>query len=128
MANESDILLAMFQRVQALGLPTAYLGTKFNPPSSGQWLELIFLPNDNMASPVNANSTPMKRGIFRVNVCNRQNTGIIPLTITAESVKAAFPIASAIMPGIKVSAWPVIKETLTDDGIMRIPVTVEYAA
>lgn len=127
MADESQLLLAMFQKVKAVGLPAAYPGSKFDPPDSGQWLELIYLPNDDLNSPVNANSTRIQRGMFRVNVCGRQNTGLIPLSNAAETVRDAFPLASVISGSVRVSKWPQTKDLGADDGVMRLAVTVEYA-
>ena len=128
MADESQILSAMFYAVKAIGLPTAYPGSKFTPPTSGQWLELEFLPNDDIADPVNVNSGNVAQGMFRVIACNRQNTGLIPLANTATTVKDAFPLGSDITGQIRVSEWPVAKDLDAADGVMRIAVTVKYAS
>lgn len=126
MATNAQIILGIFNAVKALGYPTAYPDTPFDPPAAGVWLELIYLPNGSQTDPVNSRSAEKPEGIFRVNVCNRANTGAVVLEGVADTVAAAFSPATVIAGDVKTVGYPDREKLDADSGIIRSVVSVRY--
>ena len=130
MTTNTQIQEAIFQQAGAYaanaGLPISYPGVNFDQPNTGLWLELEFLPNDYAGSQINPSGATLPRGIFRINACESKKTGIMAATTQAESVKAAFPIRHPLVDQVAVSKVPVLGMPITDAGVIRIPVTIEY--
>ena len=125
---------AIYGKVGALGaslnIPVSYPGVNFTAPDSSQWLELIVLPNGNLNQPINSNSTPLPKGLFRVNVCSgRREDNSTTLLETADTVAAAFPLGLPLLGHVvRIGGWPEIDDLMTNDGIMRVPVRMVYTS
>ena len=130
MTTNTQIQEAIFQQAGAYaanaGVPISYPGVNFDQPDSGLWLELVFLPNDYAGSQINTAGATLARGIFRINACDSRKIGINEATANAEAVKTAFPIRTNIIDQVSVSKVPVLGMPMIDDGVIRIPVTIEY--
>lgn len=130
MTTNTTIQTAIFQAVKtyaaAKNLPVAYPSVPFVPPSSGQWLELIFLPNTDLGRPINSGGNYAPQGLFRVNCCDRQNTGALQLSTLADDVVAAFPMERVLVDSVRVSGKPQQTPLDAGDGVMRVSVTVAY--
>lgn len=124
----SDITQAFFTAINdaGLGLPTAFEGTKFTAPQSGQWLELTVLPNNGLDQSLKSNAV-LAQGILQVNVCNRPNTGIIPLQQLAETIAALFPKNTIITGLVRVSRQPYTSDSLQLDDRVVLPLTIMYS-
>lgn len=123
---QESIFFAVQDFEDETGIPVYYPGSSFDAPDQGAWLELIFLPNSNLGGGISANTSEVSQGIFRLNVCNRANTGAVDLDILAEQVIAAFPYERLITNRVIVSGWPQASEIGVDDGVMRVAVTIPY--
>lgn len=128
MATEAQILEAMFEAASLLGYPVSYPGVAFDPPASGEWLEILFLPNQDIGDPVNANSNNVAQGMFRLVCCDRQNTGALPLYELAETVRQAFAKDTEVGGVFTVRRADKPEVIDYDDGVMRLSVTVAYQA
>lgn len=128
MATEAQILEAMFGAASLLGYPVAYPGVAFDPPASGEWIEILFLPNQDIGDPVNANSNNVAQGIFRLVCCDRQNTGSIPLYEMADTVRQAFAKGADVGGVFAVRRTGKPEAIDYGDGVMRLSVTVAYQA
>lgn len=130
MTTNTQIQEAIFEMVGAYAasvpLPVSYQGVDFKQPNGGLWLELVFLPNDYAGSQINTNGATLPRGIFRINACDSRKIGLKEATEQAEAVKAAFPIRTQIVDQVAVSKVPVLGMPMIDEGVIRIPVTIEY--
>lgn len=130
MTTNTQIQEAIFEMVgmyaAGIPLPVSYPGVNFEQPSSGLWLELVFLPNNYAGSQINPSGATLPRGIFRINACDSRKKGINCATEQAEAVKAAFPIRTPIVDQVAVSKVPVLGMPMIDSGVIRIPVTIEY--
>lgn len=130
MTTNTQIQEAIFEMVSVyaagIPLPISYPGVNFEQPNGGEWLELVFLPNDYAGSQINTNGATLPRGIFRINACDSRKEGLKDATERAEAVKAAFPIRAAIVEQVAVSKVPVLGMPMIDAGVIRIPVTIEY--
>ena len=125
---------AIYGQVGALGatlnIPVAYPSVNFTAPNSGQWLELVVLPNGNLNQPINSQSTPLPKGLFRVNVCSSlREDNSITLFDMADTVAAAFPIGLPLLGHVvRIGAWPEIDDLMVNDGVMRVPVRMAYTS
>ena len=130
MTTNTQIQEAIFQQAGAyaasVGLPISYPGVNFDQPNTGEWLELLFLPNDYAGSQINTTGVTLPRGIFRINACDSRKIGLKDATVNAEAVKAAFPIRTTIVDQVAVSKVPVLGMPMIEEGVIRIPVTIEY--
>ena len=114
----------------SLGTPVAYPGVNFTPPNAGRWLELIVLPNGNLNQPINSHSTPLPKGVFRVNVCLAAWDGDSKKPFEmADAVAAAFPLGLPLLGHVvRIGGWPEIDELMVNDGVMRVPVRMIYTS
>ena len=125
---------AIYGYVGALGVifgtPVAYPGVNFTPPDTGRWLELIVLPNGNLNQPINSHSTPLPKGLFRVNVCLAAWDGNSKkLFEMADAVAVAFPIGKPLLGNaVRVGGWPEVGALMANDGVMRVPVSITYTS
>ena len=125
---------AIYSHVGALGasleIPVSYPGVNFTAPDAGRWLELIVLPNGNLNQPINSNSTPLPKGLFRVNVCSSsREDNSMTLFATADTVAAAFPLGLPLLGHVvRIGGWPEIDDLMVDDGVMRVPVRMVYTS
>lgn len=124
----------IYGKVAALGaslnIPVSYPGVNFTAPNAGRWLELIVLPNGSLNQPINSHSTPLPKGLFRVNVCTADpNGGSLPLFDTADTVAAAFPLGLPLLGHVvRIGGWPEIDDLMVNDGVMRVPVRMIYTS
>lgn len=125
----SDITKAFFDLIIAanLGIPVSFEGIKFEQPASGQWLELSILPNDGIDQSLAGNNV-LAQGIFQVNVCDRPNTGLIPLQQLSETVAALFNKNTLVSGLVRVARKPYTSSALSLDDKLVIPLTIEYSA
>lgn len=124
----SDILQAFFTAINdaGLGLPIAFEGKKFTPPDSGQWLELTMLPNDGIDKAM-SNGSVLAQGILQVNVCDRPNTGILPLMQLSETVAALFPKNTIISGLVRSARQPYTSSVLQLDDRLMLPLSIVYS-
>ena len=130
MTPNTDIQQAIFRQAveyaASVPIPISQQGLPFDQPNGGEWLELVFLPNDYAGSQINTTGATLPRGIFRINACDSRKEGLRAATERAEAVKAAFPIRTDIVDQVAVSKVPVLGMPMIDAGVIRIPVTIEY--
>ena len=130
MTTNTAIQTAIFEAVKTYAamndIPVSFPGVGFEPPPSGQWLELIFLPNDDLGNPINPGGNYAPQGLFRINCCDRQNTGALKLSALADDVVASFPMGRVLVDNVRVSGKPQQTELGVGDGVMRVAVTVAY--
>lgn len=124
---------AICSKVSALGaslsMLVSYPGVIFTAPDSSQWLEIIILPNGNLNQPINQHSTPLPKGLFRVNVCSSsREDNSITLFNAADTVAAAFPLGSELVGQVRIGGWPEIDELMIYNGVMRVPVRMIYTS
>lgn len=125
----SDIIEAFYEMVTAsasgAGL-IAYEGIKYTPPESGQWVEIKHFPNTGVDQSLNSNDV-LAQGLFQVNVCNRPNTGILPLYGLAELIIGQLPKSTVITGLVRVSRAPYTSSMISLDDRIILPLTVSYS-
>lgn len=124
----SDITQAFFEAINnaGLGLSISFEGVKFTPPDKGQWLELTTFPNNGLDPSLSSNSV-IAQGVLQVNVCDRPNTGLIPLQQTAEAVAALFSKGTIISGLVRASRAPYTSSALSLDDRVALPLSIMYS-
>lgn len=130
MINNRDIQIALFDILanSALGIPIAWPGTNFTPPSSGQWLEVSFFPNEPTENGIPDSSSVMPRGNFQVAVVDRPGAGVVAMTKTANDIQALYARGTVLVDPVRIQRTPYQMQLIKEDDRMMIPVTVPYSA
>ena len=129
MTTNAEITQAFFEVVDGagLGLPIAYPSITFTPPSSGQWLELSFMPNSGIDQGLSS-PTLISQGLLQVNICGKTNCGLIPLQTTSDTVAALFPKNSVLSGLVRISKTPYSTDIISLDDRQILPLTIMYSA
>ena len=128
MTTNAQIATAFFTTVNtaALGYPIAYPSITFDPPDTGNWLELSFMPNTGI-NPGISSPTVIKQGLLQVNVGGKPNGGLIPLETIADTVAALFPMNSVLSDNVRISRTPYTTDIIPLDDRQLLPITIEYS-
>jgi len=129
MPTSSEIKRAIYTQAKAfadgLGLQLSYPGQPFTPPDSGQWLELMYAPNDY--DPYLSEQQDIKRGLFIINCCARVGpSAAFDMATTADAVKANWPKRTPIVSDLRTSKTPYESTMIDYPDRVKIPVTIEY--
>lgn len=106
-----------------LGLPVAYPGVGFEPPSAGAWLELAWFPNETQNYGVADDGPSLLQGFGQVQVCYRPGTGILDGLGLADRVIAWFAKGTELA-GVRVYRKPSVSSVLETPQRIAHPVTV----
>lgn len=112
----------------AAAFPSTYTipaGVSAAAPSSGEWLEVR--TNWIGSTEYAVGNLAVERGFFRVLVCGRLGTGLLPLQTLAEQVIAAFPKGSSFA-GAVTDERPSLSGPTEDKDRLIIPVTIRWRA
>lgn len=128
MTANSAIETALNEILEAavLGLPISWPGLDFTPPTSGNWLEVNFLPNRGVDDRLANDGYVSPQGIYQVAAVSRPQSEL-RLRAVAEQVQAAFPKGTRISGNIRVGSHPYTTSVLIEADRMRLPVTIEYS-
>lgn len=128
MTTNAQIAEAFFTTVNdaALGYPIAYPSITFDPPDSGNWLELSFMPNTGIDQGI-ASPTVLKQGLLQVNVGGRPNSGLIPMQAISDTVAALFAKNSVLSGLVRISRTPYTTDIISLDDRQLLPITIEYS-
>lgn len=118
-------LVGTFAAGLSPALDVAYPGLKFDPPDTGMWLELTWIPNE----PVNygmANEGPrLLQGLAQVSVCYRPGTGIVDGLRVAGQVITEFEKGTTFA-GVRVERRPWVANVIETPERVAHPVTVPW--
>lgn len=129
MATNSEIQTGLNDHLiaSALGYPVAWPGINFDPPGSGYWLKVDFLPNAGAQPGYRVADSVYKQGVYQVAACGRPGAGAIGLGSVAQSILDAFPRGTVAADNVRVTRQPYQGPLISDEAYMMIPVTIEYA-
>lgn len=111
----------------ALGYPIAWPAVKFQPPDSGQWLEVGYAPNSDLDNALAYDSGFIPRGIFQVIVYDRPNGGTFTAGAIAEQIQALYAKGTAITGQVRIIKRPEILPMDAMDDRFGIVVSIEYS-
>lgn len=97
----------------AQSVPVAYPGITFEPPTTGEWLELLMFWNGNEEYGMAAAGPAVARGFARVLVHSRPGQGINDAAALAEALIDAIPKGTQIGPAL-VERTPAMTGPITD--------------
>lgn len=106
-------------------LTVAWPGMHFDPPASGQWLEVSWFPGPSRNYGT-ANEGPTEiTGMGQVSVLSRPGQGIDPAMQLVDALIAALP-KGTILDAARVETQPWASTTVVGDDRLSIPVTIRY--
>lgn len=118
-------LLAAFAAQFSPPLSVAYPGIGFTPPSAGQWLELVWIPNETENYGTADDDPSLLQGLAQVNVCYRPGPGIVGGLALAKQVIAAFGKGTEFA-GMRVYRKPWVASVIEDPERVMHPVTIPW--
>lgn len=129
MTTNNQIKQALFSLLQSanLGHPIAWPGCNFEPPGSGEWLEVSFFPNEGIDNGLSYSDGVTPQGIFQVECVTRPGRGTVKLGAVADQVRGAFLKGQTITGMVRVIRTPYDMELDPRDDRMSIVVTIEYS-
>lgn len=111
----------------ALGFPIIYPGETEDPPATGVWLVVSFMPNRGINYDVGNDSEVTPQGLFQVQVFDRPSAYMDPIDSAAEAVVAAFPKGTKISGNVRVQEPPYFLSLDPQDDQMSKVVTIPYS-
>jgi hypothetical protein len=132
LTGEAAIADALFWKLSQanLGLPIAFPGLDFTPPS-GPYLQASFQPNRPPPRPIGFVEPRGAIGLLQISVRWPGGQGALKAYDVAETVKAAFPIGSEISRNgvrVRIVTDPSVAGHLTeDDNRIMVPVTIPWS-
>ena len=122
MSLTSDLFDAVSATVQANAtVHVAHAGIHFEPPTEGQWLEVIPFFNGNR----DYFAVSVAQGFFRIAVNSRLGRGIMPALELAEEVATWFPMSSRIGEAV-ITKSAGIGGIIQDHDRIAVPVTFHW--
>lgn len=112
------------------GLPVApiiYPGFPADPPSTGQWVEVSFFPNEGIDNGLSYDSTVIPQGIFQVECFDRPGKGLAAVHALADQVKALYPKGTLLTGSVRVIRSPYEMDLDTEPDRLSMVVSVEYS-
>ena len=128
MSTNTEIISSFFAALDAanLGYPISYPSITFQTPSTGNWLEVSFMPNEGIDQGIKS-PTVVKQGLFQINVCGKPDGGSIPLYTISEQVAAVFPKNTVITGNVRISKTPYNTDIISLDDRQLLPLTMMYS-
>lgn len=106
-------------------LPVAWPGIAFTPPDAGEWLEVLWFPNETQNVTL-GNDGSQHRGFGQVSCCMRAGVGIEPVMVRAEAIIALFAKGTTL-GAARVERKPWMSTILTAGDRVSAPVTIRYS-
>jgi hypothetical protein len=107
-------------------IPVAVEGVPFNKPSTGNWLELVFLASDT-TNPTVDGTRVRKTGVFQINCYTPTGKGMKALDIMSEEVVALFPFdQKEVYQTFSVEQTPNASQAMQDAAFLMCAVRVKY--
>lgn len=118
-------LVAGYANTKGDLLTVAWPGVTFKPPDTGEWLEVLWFPNETQNIALGSDGS-QHRGFGQVSCCSRPGAGIEPVMLRAEAIIALFAKGTAL--GVaRVDRKPWMSTILNAGDRVSAPVTVPYA-
>lgn len=111
----------------ALGYPIIYPGETKEPPASGVWLVVQFMPNRGINFDVGNSEDVTPQGLFQVTVYDRPSAYMDNLDNAAEAVVAAFSKGTRIAGNVRVQEHPYFLSLDPQSDRMSKVVTIPYS-
>ncbi len=106
-------------------LQVAFPGVGFKPPTSGQWLELVWIPNETQNYGLGDDGPSLLQGLAQINVCYRPGPGIVGGLALAKQVIAAFGKGTGFA-GMRVYRKPWVASVIEDPERVMHPITIPW--
>lgn len=125
------LLEAFIDRLKTLGLspalPIAWPGIKFEPPATGMWLEMMYIPIEPENYSWDADGCVNARGLFQVSVFYRPGVGQIKPSAIADLIINHFHKGFFFIGNVGVNKKPWQSASVTDSDRLFIPVSIPFA-
>lgn len=138
MASLPDVMQALF--THALTIPTGSPPLPiclpepvetFDPPESGQYLDVQFFSNRPAWEGLTAADGRLDQGLLQITVVWPKNHGLIGPGLIAELIKEHFPLNLTLWRGsakVRVTEQPWTAAPMIEPSEVRIPVTIPWSA
>lgn len=118
-------LLAAFAAGQSPALTVAYPGIGFTPPTAGEWLELVWIPNETQNYGIADDGPSLLQGLAQVNVCYRPGHGIVRGLALCDAVVIAFAKGTEFAE-MRVYRKPWVASVIEDPERVMHPITIPW--
>lgn len=118
-------LLAAFAAQLSPALTVAYPGVGFTPPTAGEWLELVWIPNETQNYGIADDGPSLLQGLAQVNVCYRPGQGIVQGLALCDAVVAAFGKGTEFAQ-MRVYRKPWVALVIQDPERVMHPITIPW--
>ncbi|MEH6697202.1 MAG: phage tail terminator-like protein [Brevundimonas sp.] len=136
MAEDADIIRALFLRCQTLSVGSPALpitfpepGAAYAPPEDGKYLRVdVFL---NRPAWEGLTSGAMHQGLLQITVNWPRQDGVLAPVRIADQIKAHFPKALALVENgtkVTISGKPYPSSPITEPDRVTVPVTIPWQA
>ncbi|MCI2243784.1 DUF4128 domain-containing protein [Xanthomonas sp. PPL568] len=117
----------VIQFAAAQGLPCAYPGRGFTPPTgaTARWLELRWFPNETQNYATDDEDGGLKQGFAQLSACYRPGLGIVVGTLMSDQIRAAFPKGTSFA-GVRVYRPPWTSSVIEDPERVMHPVSIPW--
>jgi hypothetical protein len=105
------------------GLPDIFYPNRNNTTIPDDYLEVLILgarPDD-----IGLSSVTMNSGIIQINVCTKENIGVIHSSDIVDAVIAAFA-RGTVIDSIRIDKTPYASQGIPIDAKFKVPVTITY--
>jgi hypothetical protein len=107
-------------------IPIAVEGVPFTKPSSGNWIELVFLGSNTM-NPTIDGSRIRKTGVFQINCYTPSGKGMKALDTLSDEIIALFPFNQRdLFQTFYVEQTPNASQAMIDAAFLWCAVRVKY--
>ena len=117
--------VAAFAASQSPELTVAWPGIQFDPPQTGNWLEVSWFPGPSRNYGIADEGPTELIGMGQVSVLSRPGEGIDPALALVDALIADLPKGTQL-DSVRVETQPWASTTVTGDDRLSVPVTIRY--
>lgn len=135
MAVETDIMEALFTRLEALvlspALPVAWPNLAFDPPADQRYLRVQFVPNLNIRLLIDSDGPHQHLGLLQVSVYWTKGEGEAGAREVAGDVAAHFAADLRLTAGgisVRITKNADARDMIVEDAAVQVPVMISWEA
>jgi hypothetical protein len=121
------VLLTTFGQQTSPATPVAYPGINFTPPSTGEWIELSWFPNETLNYGIPNDGPSIHRGFVQAMAYTRPGAGVVGVTQLASAIISTYAKGLEV-GGATIERKPWMSSVIQEGDKIMVPVTIPYRA